>query len=358
MRAVVLERVGELVLKELEKPQCPPDGILIKVKACAVCGTDVKIFHHGHRMIRPPRVMGHEVAGVVEEVGWQVEGYKVGDRVAVAPAVPCGECHYCRIGAQTMCDELTAIGYHYDGGFAEYMVVPPVAVRNGCVNIIPDNVSFQEAAIAEPLACCINGQELSGVKLGDTVVVIGAGPIGCFHSQLAHAKGATKVILVDISAERLEMAKTVAGADIYVDSSKEDALEIVMRETEGRGADVVIVACSSGKAQEAGLEMVAKRGNINFFGGLPKDNPYINFNSNILHYRESSAVGTHGSAPRHNKLALQLIASGKINAKGLITHTLPLEDVKKGIEITEQGKGLKVIIEPERAGVRGGKYNV
>ncbi len=345
MKAALLEEIENLVIRDVDKPPCPRDSLLIKVEAGAVCGTDVKVYHHGHKHIRFPRITGHEVAGTIVEVGREVKDYQEGERVAVAPAVPCGSCHHCRQGEQSMCAYLTAIGYHYDGGFAEYMLIPPRAVSNGCVNKLSDNLSFEEAALAEPLACCINGQELSGVKLGDTVVIIGAGPVGCFHVQLAKSQGATRVILVDISEERLNMSR-VASADIYIDNSRERALERVLEETEGRGAEVVIVACSSGRAQEESLQMVASRGNVNFFGGLPKDNPYIKFNSNLPHYREFSLVGTHGSSPGHNLLALKLIAEGRIKAKELITHHLPLDELPEGIGITEKGEGLKVIIKP------------
>lgn len=345
MKAAILEKIENLVIRDVDKPSCSRDSLLIKVGACAICGTDVKVYHHGHKHIRFPRITGHELAGTIIEVGREVKDYQEGERVAIAPAVPCGSCHYCRQGEQSMCAHLTAIGYHYDGGFAEYMLVPPLAVRNGCVNNLPDSLSFEEAALAEPLACCINGQELSGVKLGDTVVIIGAGPVGCFHVQLAKSQGATRVILVDISAERLNMSR-VASADIYIDNSREKAIERVLEETKGRGAEVVIVACSSGRAQEESLQMVASRGNVNFFGGLPKDNPYIKFNSNLPHYREFSLVGTHGSSPRHNLLALKLIAEGRIKAGELISHHLPLDKLPAGIGITEKGEGLKVIIKP------------
>jgi L-iditol 2-dehydrogenase len=343
MQAAVLEKIEDLKIKNIPVPQCKEGEILIKVESCAVCGTDVKVYHHGHKHIRFPRITGHEVSGIVEEVGRRVKGFEKGERVAVAPAVPCGECHYCRQGMQSMCLNLTAIGYHYDGGFAEYMLVPERAVRNDCVNKIPESLSFEEASLAEPLACCINGQELSGVKLGDTVVIIGAGPVGCFQAQLARAKGAVKVILIDISSKRLRMAK-IAGADFYLDGSRENPVERVLKETGERGAEVVITACSSGKAQEEALEMVAPRGNVNFFGGLPKDSPYIKFNSNLPHYKEFYVVGTHGSSPRHNRLALNLIAKGQIRAKELITHRLSISEVRKGIEITEKGEGSKVII--------------
>jgi len=343
MKAAVLQDIGKLEITDVKMPACDPSGILIKVGACAVCGTDVKVYHHGHKHIVPPRITGHELAGEIVEAGANVKNYKVGQRVAVAPAVPCGECRYCLNGMQSMCDNLIAIGYHCDGGFAEYMAVPPVAVRNGCVNVIPDGTSFEEAALAEPLACTINAAELTHTGIGQTVVVIGAGPIGCLHVMLSRSIGATKTIMIDISEERLAMSK-IAGADMYVNSAKDDPIKAVREATGGRGAEVVITACSVGKAQEQAVEMVAKRGHVNFFGGLPKDTPFIKLNSNLLHYGEFYCVGTHGSAPRHNALALSLVGAGKIDTKGLITHRLPIPRLLEGIEITEKAKGLRVII--------------
>ncbi len=343
MKAAILREVGRMEIADVPVPKCPPDGLLIRVHACAVCGTDVKVYRHGHRLIIPPRITGHELAGEIVEVGKNVAGHEVGQPVAVAPAVPCGRCRYCRRGIQTMCDNLTAIGYMYDGGFAEFMAVPRLAVANGCVNPIANGVSYEEACLSEPLACCINAQELAWVGLGQTVAVIGAGPIGCLNVQVARARGATRIILIDISSQRLGLAGWV-GADISLNSQKEDAAKRIMEETNGVGADVVIVACSSGKAQEQALTMVAKRGVVNFFGGLPKDNPHINFDSNLVHYREFYVIGNHGSTPRQNAAALDLIGSGKIDARSLITHRLSIDRTIDGIETTERAEGLKVII--------------
>ncbi len=345
MRTAVLEEIEKLEVKEVPEPILEEGEILIQVKSCAICGTDVKVFHHGHKHIRFPRITGHEVSGVIVALGKNVEGYRKGERVAVSPAIPCGRCYYCRRGIEAMCDKLTAIGYHYDGGFAQFMKVPRLAVRNGCVNPIPENLSFEEASLAEPLACVINGQELSKVGLGDIVVILGAGPIGCFHSELARIKGAKKVILAEISPERLKRAK-FTKSNIYVNLDKENLRQRVLEETEGRGADKVIVAVGSKKAQEDSLRIVAKCGIVNFFGGLPKDKPTINFDSNLLHYREFYVVGTHGSAPRHNQLALNVLGNRRIDAKNYITEKLPLTEIKKGLQIAEERKGLKIIIQP------------
>ena len=346
MKAAVLKSIEKLEIEDVPVPTLSSQEILIKVKACTICGTDIRVYHHGHKHMRFPRISGHEVSGEIIKIGKRVKGYKIGGKVAVAPAIPCGRCHYCRRGMQSMCINLTAIGYHYDGGFAEFMVVPEDAVRNGCVNLIPPNISFEEAALAEPLACAINGQELSRINLGDTVVVVGAGPLGCIHLQLAKAKGVARTILIELSKERLEFAREFAVPDIVIDPSLEDPIQRVKKETGGRGADKIIVACPSGKAQEDSLSMVAPRGTINFFGGLPLDKPFIKFNSNLIHYGEFYVVGTHGSAPYHNKLALTLISQGRVRVKELVSHRLPLERLEEGLQLAESRKGMKTVITP------------
>ena len=195
------------------------------------------------------------------------------------------------------------------------------------------------------IICNFFGSGYAG--LGDTEVIIGAGPLGCMQAWVAKAHGAATVIMVDISAERLKMSH-ISQANVYIDASKEDAIQQVLEITEGRGAEVVIVACSSGKAQEQALGMVCPQGKINFFGSLPKDNSNINIDGNVVHYKECSVSSSQGSAPRHNKLALDLIAKGIIKTGKLITHHLPLAEYLKGIEIVEQGIGMKVIILPTK----------
>ena len=346
MKAAVLKEIEDLEIKDVSYPDFSSEEILIKIKACSICGTDIRVYHHGHKHMRFPRIIGHELSGEIIEVGERVKDYEIGEKVAIAPAIPCGKCYYCRRGMQSMCINLTAIGYHYDGGFAEFMRVPENAVRNGCVNPIPSNLSFEEAALAEPFACAINGQELSQIGLGDVVVVMGAGPLGCIHLQLAKVKGASKTILIELSQKRIEFARKFFSPDIVINPSLEDAIQRVKDETEGRGADKIIVACPSNKAQEDSLLMVAPRGIINFFGGLPLDKPFIKFNSNLVHYGEFYIVGTHGSAPYHNELALNLISQGKVKIIELISHHLPLEGLEEGLHLAESGKGMKIMINP------------
>lgn len=343
-RAAVLKNIENLEIEDRSIPSPAKGEILIRVKSCAICGTDIKVFHHGHKHIVFPRVTGHELSGIIEKTGEGVSEYKEGDRVAVAPAIPCGYCYYCRKGWQSMCDNLKAIGYHFDGGFAQYMIVPEVAVRNGCVNKIPDGLSFDHAALAEPLACVINGQQLSGVGMGDTVLILGAGPIGCLHAELARNIGASKVILADVVQQRLDMAG-FTGA-ITVNSKEKNLKEFVADATCGRMADRVIVAVGVPEAQEQSLELVAKRGSVNFFGGLPKESPFARLNTNIVHYGESFITGTHGSTPLHNKMALDFIASGRFQIHRYITKKIELDNLVEGLKEAEERKALKIIVNP------------
>jgi L-iditol 2-dehydrogenase len=245
-----------------------------------------------------------------------------------------------------MCDNLRSIGYEFNGGFAEYMVVPETAIRGGCVNPIPGNLSFAEAAIAEPLACAINGQNLLETGMGDTVAIIGAGPLGCMHAQLAKARGAAKVIIIEVQKHRLEMAREF-GADVLVDSSSESAEQRVREETGGLGASVVIVCAPSAVAQQQSLQLAAKHGRISFFGGLPKSNPTVSLDANLIHYRELFIMGAYGSKPRDNRAALDLLAGGKIRYNGLIGATIPLDRLLEGLDSVAAGKYLKVVVQPD-----------
>jgi L-iditol 2-dehydrogenase len=336
----------DLRVEDAPEPEPGPRGVLVRVRACSTCGTDAKIFEHGHPRLVPPRVLGHEVTGEVVAPGERVAGWKPGDRVQIIAAIPCGRCATCRRGWQTVCPAQKAIGYQFDGGFAEYLHVPEDVLAVDGLHRIPDGVGYAEASLAEPLACVINGQDLARVGEGDSVVVVGAGPIGCLHVRLARARGAASVCLVGLNRPRLELAAERVAPDAVVCSEESDAVGEVLRATGGHGADVVIVACGSGRAQSDALRMAALRGRISFFGGLPKSDPIIPFDSNLLHYRELTVVGASGSTPGQNGAALRGIACGAIPVADLITHRLPLSDVVEGIQTAKRGVGMKVTIEP------------
>ena len=345
MKVARLHAPGDLRVEDAPVPEAGPGDLVIRLGSCSTCGTDAKIFRFGHHHISLPRVLGHEVAGEVTQVGDGVEGWSVGDRVQVIAAIPDGTCHFCRRDQQTVCEDLESIGYQYDGGFAEFMRIPSKVLAVDGVNRIPDHVPFEQASLTEPLACVLNGQELARVGAGDAVVVLGAGPIGCLHVRLARARGAALVALADVNEARLALAAR-AEPDAAIDSSKDDPIDAVRKLTDGRGADVVITATGVGAAQEQALEMAAPRGRISLFGGLPKDDSTIRFDSNLVHYGELSVFGAYGSAPRHNREALSLIADGAVRVDDLITHRMPLADVATAIETVIGGEGLKVVIEP------------
>lgn len=337
---------GDVRIEETPEPAPGPREVKLRVMACSTCGTDAKIYAHGHHRLQPPRVLGHEVAGEVVDVGADAASWTSGDRVQMIAAIPCGVCDECRRGWPTVCPNQKAIGYHFDGGFAEHLIVPEDVLRVDGLNRIPDGVSYAEASVAEPFACAINAQELARVDDGDTVVVVGAGPIGCLHVRLARARGAGAVYLVELSRQRLDLAAERVQPDGAVCSAETDAVDAVRKLTDGRGVDVVITAASSGRAQEEALEMAALRGRISLFGGLPKDNPIIAFDSNLVHYRELTVVGANGSSPAHNRQAIDLIASGAVPVADLITLRLPLPQVLEGIAAVTRGETIKVTIEP------------
>jgi L-iditol 2-dehydrogenase len=238
------------------------------------------------------------------------------------------------------------MGYHYDGGFAEYMVVPAKVLAVDGLNRIPEGVGFAEASVAEPLACVLNGQELARVGDGDDVVILGAGPIGCLHVRLARSRGARRVVLADLNPERLAMAAELVRPDETISGADADVVDEVLKLTGGRGADVVVTAAASGAAQQQALQMAARQGRISFFGGLPKDDPIIGLDSNLVHYRELTIVGANGSSPRHNARALDLIATGAVPVADLITHRIPLTEVLDGIDTVARGVAIKVTVEP------------
>ncbi len=345
VKAAVYYGPNDLRVEEVPTPRIAENEVLLKIEACAICGGDVRALKFGAKNITKPVTLGHEIAGTIAEAGKSSVGFSPGQRVALAPAIPCGRCSYCRRGIQTMCDDLRSTGYETDGGFAEFMVVPAAALAAACLNEIPSNLSFEEATLAEPLACAINGQELLGVGMGDTVVVMGAGPLGCLHAELARAKGARKVILVEVQERRLELARKFS-VDVLLDAAKENIEARVFEETDGMGASIVIVAAPSSQAQAQALCLAAKQGRISFFGGLPKDSPMVTVNANLLHYRELAIFGAYGSKPRHNRLALDLLASGRVRAAELISMVLPLERVREGIDAMADGRALKVVVRP------------
>ncbi len=345
MKAAVFEELEKIVVKEVPTPTVDDDSVLVKIKSCAICGSDIRIFHYGNSRVSPPQILGHEMAGEVIKAGRNVTKFKPGDRVAIGADVPCGECYFCEAGIGNNCQINYAMGYQFAGGFAEYVLLNRITVNYGPVHKIPDNLTYDEAALAEPLGCVLNGLELSNIRLGDNVVVIGAGPLGCMIIEVARKMGANRIIVVQRSRPRLEMAKKF-GADVYICSSEEDGVLRVLEETDGLGADVVITACPSPQAQTDAIKMAKNRARINLFGGLPKTQSLVTLDTNIIHYKELIVHGAHGATPIHHHKAVKLIASGAVNAKNYITHKFKLDEISEAFAAAESHEGMRVIVNP------------
>lgn len=345
MKAAVLSSINNLSLQVVPIPEIDDDSALLRVKACAVCGSDIKILHNGHPRMNYPAIVGHEFSGEIVKVGKNVTRFKVGDRVACGCDISCGVCYNCKHGWATHCDDPHAFGHDINGGFAEYCVLPRYTLEGGPVHKIPDSMTFEEAALAEPLACVINGMEQINIKWGDRVVVIGAGPLGCLIIQAVRRLGASKVIVVDRSAQRLEQVK-VFGVDACINSAEEDLDNRVKDLTDGLGADVVITATPAPVNHLDALRIVRIHGRILLFGGLVRGTFPKDFDTNVIHYKELSVIGSHGSNSRQHQMAVELIATGNINVKPIITARLPLDDIMKAYEMTEKGIGLRNVVCP------------
>ena len=346
MKAAIVHAKGDLRLENKPVPQVPAGSIRVKVEACAICGTDLRIYRKGDHRAQYPVVVGHEIAGIVDAIAPGVTGVEEGQRVCVAPGHGCGECRMCRAGQPNVClKPFPSLGYKVDGGFEEYFAVPENIFRLGFVNPIPETLSFKQASMSEIIACCINGQRNSPVREGDTVLIFGAGPAGIIHSQLARMAGAGKVILTQRSRPRLELAADRFPIDRVVASSEEDLEQIVMEETDGEGADVIFVCAPSGGAQEQATHLVAPRGRINLFGGLPKGENTITLDANALHYKEFFIAGASSSLPGDSREALRLLAERKIDPDRLITHTFPIDSIVEAFDVAESRRGIKIVVE-------------
>lgn len=345
MKAALLEELEKLVVREVPDPEIDDDSALLKVESVAVCGSDVRIFHHGNPRVKPPAIIGHETAGVVVAAGKNVTRVKVGDRVAVGADVPCGQCHWCRNGLGNNCQINYAMGYQIPGSYAQYMLLPRLVLEEGPVTPFSDGLDFDTAALAEPIACAINGLELVNMSLGKTVVLLGMGPIGCMTIDLAKAMGAVKVICVGRSPRKMEIARQY-GADVYINATEEDVVDRCRQETRGEGPDVVLTTCGAVEAHEQAIEMVAHRGYVNLFGGLGKDARPLSFLSNTIHYKECFLTGSHGCVPRHHELAVRLLEAGMVRTKPVITHHFTLDQVGQAFATMESKDRMKIIVHP------------
>jgi len=340
MRAVAYLEPGVLELRHVPVPGVGPGDILVRVRVALTCGTDVKTYRRGHPKVPPPTLFGHEFAGDIVAVGSDVQGFEPGMRVVAGNTAPCNTCFYCKHGQQNLCDNLVV----NLGAFAEYIRVPEPIVRQNTY-CIPDSLPYRHAALMEPLACVIHGQDLIRIRPGETVMIIGAGgPIGLMHLQLALRQGATQVIAVDLKDERLAVAERL-GATRLVHGEREDPVAVARELTAGRGADVVIESAGAKPAWLAAVSAARKGGRVLWFGGLP-GGTQVEVDATRVHYDELTLIGPYHLTPLDCFRALRLIEAGVINPEPLITHERPLEQLEEALRMMMEGQCIKTAIVP------------
>ncbi len=326
-------------------PVLTAENLIVKIHACAICGTDLKIFNVGNPRCTPPRVIGHELVGSIIQVGANVKGFEVGERITLATTIACHDCEICKLGLPNMCPNSKPISYDFNGGFAEYIAIPQEAIKGGNVIKVPESVPNDFAALAEPISCAINAQDLAGVKEGDTVLVVGGGALGAIHAEVAKAYGASKVMITQRSEPRLSMLKKLKN--VMVIDGKTDVAAIVKEETNGLGVDAVIV-CAPGKIpQEESINYCRKGGVVSLFASLPSGQSEITFDSRVIHYSELRIVGASDSRPEHVQKAIDLMASGKLDMSNIVTDKVKLKDFHKGLNLMQEKTCLKTLVIPE-----------
>ena len=346
MKAAVLRAPQVLEVGDIETPEAGPGELILSVRAATVCGTDLRILSGKKtKGVRFPSIIGHEFAGVVVQTGSGVTAFKNGDRVCMDPVIPCRACSYCKAGLENVCLNRQAMGYEFDGGFAEFVRIPALALTSGNVFKMPNGMSFEAAALSEPLACCINGQKNAQVGLGDSVLIMGAGPIGLMHAALAKAAGARQVIISEPNASRRQAALE-RGVNHACDPMKESLLDFVKQRTDGLGADVVILAIGVPALANEALSIVRKGGRVNLFAGFSQGD-MSSIDVNLIHYNEITVTGASALTRQGYELALHMLSSGQIDATSLITHRYAVADSMAAFEAASNGSALKVAIHNE-----------
>lgn len=347
MKSAFLVGPKTIELREIPDPAAPADGLVLKVEACGVCGSDLRRWQEGPPPGVAHLVQGHELAGVVMGVGPQVSQFRVGDRLAVAPDIHCGTCYYCRRGLFNLCPGLKLLGITPGlyGGFADQVMLTGELLRNGIVHRMPDGLSFHEGGLAETISSVLAAHHKCRTSLGETVVVMGAGPIGCLHIVIARARGA-RVIVAEPNPIRRQGAERFSPAAI-IDVTQQDVVAEVKRLTDGIGADVVICANPVAATQTQAVEMARRAGRIVLFGGLPKANPMVNLNANLIHYGEQQVIGAFSYHPGFHEEALRTLKRKIVKVEQFVTHTRPLSKVAEAFLIAASGEALKVMVEPD-----------
>jgi L-iditol 2-dehydrogenase len=323
MTAAVLYGKEHLQIERVDVPEIGRGDVLVRVRAALTCGTDVKVFRRGYhaRMIQPPALFGHELAGDIVKMGPDVRGFKLGQRVVAANSAPCGQCFFCRRGQDNLCEDLL----FNNGAYAEYIRIPQRIVEKNMYEV-PEHVSYQDAALVEPLACVLRGLEESGVQQGDTVAVIGLGPIGMMFVRMAKAVYGARVIAIGRRQTQLDRAQKMGADEVVINSDGADVLGPVREMTGGHGADVVIEAVGLPEVWQLAIKLLRRGGVVNFFGGCPSGTE-IRLDTNLLHYSELTCKASFHHTPALIRKALEIVTRGYVSAKDLVNRVEPLTNL-------------------------------
>jgi L-iditol 2-dehydrogenase len=338
MKAAKYYGSNDIRVEEVPIPEIQHGEVKVKVMVCGICGSDLSTWYMEPEA---PKFFGHEPAGIVVEVGRGVEDLNIGDRVFVHHHVPCLVCHYCQRGLYTMCPLYTKTNIH-PAGFTEYIRVPSLNVQRDTLKL-PENVTYEEATMIEPIGCCIKGFKKANLQIGDTVAVIGAGFSGQVHIQLARILGATKIIAVDGIDYRLKKAREF-GADVTLNFKNENVVEAVKDESDGRGADVVVVAAGSLDAVKEGIEIASKGATVYIYAPFPPD-VLLSVDLNLFFFSEITLVTSYSSTHLDTRAALALLASKRLDSKSLITHRFPFDQINEAMQLAMKAQeSLKVVV--------------
>ena len=348
MKAAVIKKPGKIEIESVPTPEPGNGEVLLKVEACALCGTDQRVLAGEKRV--DVSIIGHEITGTVEDTGQGVAGINKGNRFIVQTVIGCGKCPMCRIHRENLCEQgFTAMGYQFDGGFAEYTVMPKPAVDQGCLIPVPHDLPAEIGTLIEPLSCCVNGMKYIPLEQIEHVVIFGGGIIGVLNGLVARARGAGKITIMDVSQPRLDLLRKLElPFDNLINSGTVDPAAWVKEATGGRGVDAVIVAASVKALVTQGMGLLRRGGHLSVFAGMPKSDPVEPMDLNKIHYLELNLHGANSSSQEEYFLARDLLVSGKIDGRPLVTHRFSLDEFHEAVKVqSDPSQGsLKVVIIP------------
>jgi len=344
MRAAVFYGPSKIALEDVEFINAQPT---LKVNACAVCGYDARVFRNGHRKVSPPVILGHELCGEsMQDISTRTGTIKAGSRVALCPLIPCLACHYCRGGDYNLCTNLKELGSTMDGGFAQYVTIPDQIIKIGGLVAVPDGLSDEEAALLEPLACCLNGfSQVDAAACKDPVVIVGDGPVGLLHLQLFKRLAGLKVAVVGKIPSRMRRAELMGAdavfeyRDLDIDRTIQEVADFA---GEGR-AGIVMISTSNPAAFELATRIAGKNAKINIFAGMPRGQAF-SLDANWLHYNQISITGSFSSTPALLQAAAEITADRTVDLSQIVTHQYSLAEIEEAMLATEKYYGLRAVI--------------